>query len=506
MLRSLNLCLRLLDHDVHELARNHNGLHDGLAVHELFNAVVVHGELFKGGLVHVLGDTCLCADLAVHLEHDLDGIFHSLGVVGFGPGDVRERFVVTEDAPHFFGDVRGKRVQQLDERFARFAVALVHLHHFVVEDHQLANRGVEAHVLDVARDLDNGLVHHLLDGFRSGFVNEHRSFIAVAHDRAPGAAEEAVHAFDALGLPRLHGVQRAHEHFVQTKTVGTVVAHNVIGVHDVLEGLTHLGHNLLKLDVGSLLEELSVLFFDFVGRDLGARGIFVSEGKNHALVEEFLERFVSRDEAEVEQDLVPEAAVEQVEHGVFGTTHIEVHGHPVLFKFLCNKCVAVAGIDVAQVIPAGASPLRHGVRLADTLAAVLVGHLEPFGSVGERRLSAITWLVILEFRQQHRKFGIIDGRDFAVFPVDNRENPARRVQRGRLRTHCRAEVVSATVRPFAFGRSPLAWVGLYIMGCPVHSVPAQPHKTAPQCRPKGVTIPNANEFKKDRSCQVSSNP
>ena len=72
----------------------------------------------------------------------------------------------TEDAPHFFGDVRGKRVQQLHERFARFAVALVHLHHFVVEDHQLANRGVEAHVLDVARDLDDGLVHHLFDSFR----------------------------------------------------------------------------------------------------------------------------------------------------------------------------------------------------------------------------------------------------------------------------------------------------------------------------------------------------
>ena len=69
---------------------------------------------------------------------------------------------VSEDAPHFFGDVRGKRVQQLDEGFARFAVALVHLHHFVVEDHQLANRGVEAHVLDVACHLDDGLVHHLI--------------------------------------------------------------------------------------------------------------------------------------------------------------------------------------------------------------------------------------------------------------------------------------------------------------------------------------------------------
>ena len=46
-------------------------------------------------------------------------------------------------------------------------------------------------------------------------------------------------------------------------------------------------------------------------------------------------------------------------------------------------------------------------------------------------------------------------------------------------------------------------VGLYFMGCPVHSVPAQPHKTKPCSRkhqdetarkssPQGVTIPNAN--------------
>ncbi len=411
----------LFHHDVHELAGDDDGLHDGLAVHKLFNAVVVHGELFEGGLVHVLGDGGLRADLAVHLEHDFHGVLDSLGVVGFGPGDVRERFVVTEDAPHFFGDVRGKRVQQLDERFARFAVALVHLHHFVVEDHQLADRGVEAHVLDVARDLDDGLVHHLLDGFRSGFVNVTRSGIVVTHHGAPSAAEEAVHTFDALGLPRLHCIQRAHEHFVQTKAVGTVVAYHVIRVHDVLQGLTHLRHNLLELDVGSLLEELSVLFFDFVGRDLGASGIFVSEGENHALVEEFLERFVGRDEAEVEQDLVPEAAVEQVEHGVFGTAHVEIHRHPVLFEFLSHKRVTVAGVNVAQVIPARSCPLRHGVRLADTLATVLVGDLEPFGGVCERGLSAVTRLVVLEFRQQHRQFGIIDGRDFAVFPVDNRE-------------------------------------------------------------------------------------
>ena len=192
----------LLHHDVHKLARHNNRLHDGLASHELFHAVVVHGELFQCGLVHVLRDRCLGADLAVHLEHDFHGVFHGLGVVGFRPGDVRERFVVAEDAPHFFGDARGKRVQQFHERFTRFAVALVHLHHFVVEDHQLANRGVEAHVFDVARDLDDGLVHHLLDCFRSGFVNVNRSGIVVAHHGAPGAAEAVSHIASCVKLRR----------------------------------------------------------------------------------------------------------------------------------------------------------------------------------------------------------------------------------------------------------------------------------------------------------------
>ena len=37
-----------------------------------------------------------------------------------------------------------------------------------------------------------------------------------------------------------------------------------------------------------------------------------------------------------------------------------------------------------------------------------------------------------------------------------------------------------------YGRSrTFCAVGLYFMGCPAHSVPAQPHKTAPQRRPKG---------------------
>ena len=60
-------------------------------------------------------------------------------------------------------------------------------------------------------------------------------------------------------------------------------------------------------------------------------------------------------------------------------------------------------------------------------------------------------------------------------------------------------------RNLRFGGVPahICAVGLYFMGCPVHSVPAQPHKTktysqehqdetARKSSPQGVTIPNAN--------------
>ena len=106
---------------------------------------------------------------------------------------------------------------------------------------------------------------------------------------------------------------------------------------------------------------------------------------------------------------------------MFGTTHVEVDRHPVLFQFLSEEGIAIASVDVAEVIPARTSPLRHGVRFADTLAAVLIDDLEPFGSVRERRLTAVTRLVVLEFRQEHRKFSVVHRRDFAIFPVDNRE-------------------------------------------------------------------------------------
>jgi hypothetical protein len=52
--------------------------------------------------------------------------------------------------------------------------------------------------------------------------------------------------------------------------------------------------------------------------------LFAVLAEDDALVEKFLERLGLRDDAEVEKDLVPEAGVQQVEHGVLGAADVEV--------------------------------------------------------------------------------------------------------------------------------------------------------------------------------------
>ena len=101
--------------------------------------------------------------------------------------------------------------------------------------------------------------------------------------------------------------------------------------------------------------------------------------------------------SQIEQHLVPEPCVEQVQHGVFDPTDVQVHpaditltarSHPVAFHFLADEAVVVGGVQVAHLIPTGAGPLRHHVQLATVdLCAVAQVHFDagPVGGAGQRR-------------------------------------------------------------------------------------------------------------------------
>ena len=142
-------------------------------------------------------------------------------------------------------------------------------------------------------------------------------------------------------------------------------------------------------------------FHDLVGRHVLATVIGVGVRLDHALVEQLVERFHGVDVAEVEQHLVPEAGVQQVQHGVFDAADVQVHAaglagglvvvrtHPVVELVLLHHVLGVGRVEVTHVVPAGAGPVRHGVGVAvvGLLAVAQVElDLDPVLVAAQRRL------------------------------------------------------------------------------------------------------------------------
>jgi hypothetical protein len=147
----------------------------------------------------------------------------------------------------------------------------------------------------------------------------------------PDAIEEAVHALDALRAPRLGRFERAHEHLVEAHRVGAVLA------------MTSSGLTTLPRD------------FDI---------FWPSSPRIMPWLTSLLERLGRGDVAEVVEDLVPEARVEQVQHRVLGAADVEVDAASSSALLLRPGRLGRCGVDVAQVVPARAGPLRHRVGLA----------------------------------------------------------------------------------------------------------------------------------------------
>ena len=242
-------------------------------------------------------------------------------------------------------------------------------------------------------------------------------------------------ALHARRLPRLHDLQRPHEHLVEPQRVRAVVADDVIGVDDVLQRLRHLRRELGQgFEFGKVCtvqapvlraERLAVLPRDLVHRDEDAARVLVREAEDHALVDELLERLRRRDEPKVEEHLVPEARVEQVQHRMFRAADVEVDRQPLLQQAGIAERLVVVRVDVAEVVPAAAGPLRHRVRLAHALLARLrVDDVHPVRRLRQRRLARPGRLVVVQRGERERQVLLRDERLRAVLPVDDRERLA----------------------------------------------------------------------------------
>ena len=136
------------------------------------------------------------------------------------------------------------------------------------------------------------------------------------------------------------------------------------------------------------------------------------------------ERLGRAHQADVEQHLVPEAGVQQVQHRVLRATHVEIHRHPVAFHLAIDWPALVAWAEIAQVVPARAGPLRHGVGLAQRrLAARGIGGAHPILEPRQRGARVVAGALGLEaigFGQAHRQHLFGQRHWLAVDPHDRK--------------------------------------------------------------------------------------
>ena len=189
-------------------------------------------------------------------------------------------------------------------------------------------------------------------------------------------------------------VDGAKEHFVQTQGVGTILLYNHVGVDHIVHRLRHLfnsptahifaifEHKLCRGIFGTpLLEGLHIehIVVHNVHVHVYRRGIVlvlqskaykgvgvlyavhkVGTALYHALVNKLLEWLVLARHAKVEEELVPETAVNQVSRSVFRTTDIQVYILPIFISLLSHERRIVGGVHIAQVVSRRTGKAWHG--------------------------------------------------------------------------------------------------------------------------------------------------
>ena len=100
---------------------------------------------------------------------------------------------------------------------------------------------------------------------------------------------------------------------------------------------------------------------------------------------------------------MPKAGIEEVEYRMFRAADVEINRHPIRFFVLGTKTVCIMRIEIAEIVPAGTRPLRHGVCFAAGGGSAVRTHgIHPFGYLGKRTFSRVGRGVAIRFRQGKR--------------------------------------------------------------------------------------------------------
>ena len=166
--------------------------------------------------------------------------------------------------------------------------------------------------------------------------------------------QESVDANNVARVPWFGCVQRPHVHLIQAESVGPEFSNHIIGVHHIAEAFAHLGDNAANGFSGVFGHKgVFGYFIHFIRRHKLTVVSLEGKSRQQSLVEQFLERLTGGQMAEVEQNLVPEACVQQVQRRVLRAADVQINPavEPERFGFLGNKRFVVVGVAVANPVP-----------------------------------------------------------------------------------------------------------------------------------------------------------
>ena len=76
----------------------------------------------------------------------------------------------------------------------------------------------------------------------------------------------------------------------------------------------------------------------------------IASSLDHTLINKFPERLLLARDAQVEQEFIPEPAINQVSRRMLRSTDIKVYASPIAIGFLRHQSLAVSRIHVPQVV------------------------------------------------------------------------------------------------------------------------------------------------------------
>ena len=185
--------------------------------------------------------------------------------------------------------------------------------------------------------------------------------------QVPETVQEPGNSLDSPFIPLRIQLRRPDKKLIHPQRITAVIPDQIIRRNHISLGLAHLN---------------AVLSGD------------------HALVKQLGKRLVKINRTDITEELGVEPGVQKMQHCMLHTADIHVHRQVLIRLFPGNQLLVIVAVHIAEEIPGGTGPLRHGVGLSlGRTAALGTGAVHPLVNGSQRRFSGACRLVALHLRK-----------------------------------------------------------------------------------------------------------